>query len=119
MEARKLRIGNLVQYKDTKEVCTIYQLEHRFKDTFRINDINNNDKLEPIPLTKEWLERFGFEYLDFRNKYQIDSFPLQLQNNDVWEWYVMDYDIFPTIKYVNELQNLYYVLSGKELTLNK
>lgn len=116
MEARELRIGNYYFYQSFGNVI---KLDSEMLISLLGDGLLDVHKIQPIPLTEDWLKRFGFEYLDFRDKYQIDSFELQLQNNEVGEWYVMDYDIFPTIKYVHQLQNLFYALTGKELTLNK
>ena len=79
--------------------------------------------IEPIPLTEEWLIKFGFRY--YNN--HIYVFP----NNDslrLWgfSWnvqqYLMGLDEFvdiptPSIKYVHQLQNLYFALAGEELTI--
>jgi hypothetical protein len=80
--------------------------------------ISNN--LEPIPLTEEWLLKFGFVYHDddgiitysrdnivIFQRYRLD-FYFELSNYKDAE-----------LEYVHQLQNLYYALTGEELTHGK
>ena len=78
---------------------------------------------EPIPLTEEWLLKFGFEkqmikindYTDFAYECIFESYEFALYQE--LEWSDIQKIILHTVKYVHQLQNLYYALTGEELTL--
>ena len=139
MKATELRIGNLVLSNgillrvDTIEIdgCSGQLLNPKQEPNF-------NKGLEPIPLTEEWLVRFGFE-LSQSNKHifsidaSIKEFTVLKYKNlsDILPEYKhlnhIDFVIsFPTyyddvnfygFKYVNQIQNLYFALTGEELIL--
>jgi len=81
---------------------------------------------KPIPLTDDWFEKLGFtfktEELGVRfYEIQVGLDFLCFSKEGHWNinsgksyWY-MDRN-FKSPKYVHELQNLYYVLTGKDLT---
>jgi len=113
MKASDLRIGNLVYDID------YYQIEVRALNLGGVFDDNGTwfdvDFCEPIPLTEEWLKRFGAEENILGI---IDNMWVQFEDG---EWLVCNdndgvYDI-PTIKHVNQLQNLYHALTGEELKI--
>jgi hypothetical protein len=108
MKANELRIGNLVEYGNDIEQITIH---HLF-------GVMHGDDVKPIPLTEEWLFKFWFRYND----------GLFIKENLV----VFIYDgyckvVFGSltfvdgvkIKHVHQLQNLYFALTGEELTLKQ
>ena len=72
--------------------------------------------IKPIPLTEKWLLDFGFENKE-ENWEKSDS--------NLWDFLIiLDYESFMysysklEIKHVHQLQNLYFALTGEELTLN-
>jgi hypothetical protein len=67
--------------------------------------------LNGIPLTEEWLVTFGFEYIEEYKWWEIDwcNFTIDLGGEYEFEF------AFHPIKYVHQLQNLYFALTGKEL----
>lgn len=77
--------------------------------------------ISPIPLTEEWILRAGFKKEDYSEEF---SFPgmngVYLGHNDFNEKspVIGDYDAcvsFKIPKYVHQLQNLYFCLTGEEL----
>jgi hypothetical protein len=76
--------------------------------------------VQPIPLTEEWLLKFGFAKtengwlaLDICNDWSY----LYWERLAGLELSVNKYQItMPHIKYVHQLQNLYFALTGEELT---
>jgi hypothetical protein len=129
MKANELRIGNLVTiYKsvwDAKnEISTLQWVE----SLVTLNLLNNIEldlfEVEPIPLTKEWLVRFGFQYrLDgICFNWHIGANPithdwlfhLKWLGGNEYPFYMNGYH---EIEYVHQLQNLYFALTGQELTL--
>ena len=74
---------------------------------------------EPIPLTEEWLIKFGFKRL-------FDKFWMKkhlLLNNGFVPMFTdgnyHEEEIGEQLKYVHQLQNLYFALTGEELTHQK
>ena len=113
MKATELRIGNWVSNGGSIPVAQI-------RDGEDIDDHIDYDCYFPIPLTEEWLVRFGANKADKTiygdNVYSIDElymFDIKNDslsvNSNVW------LDI-PVI-YVHQLQNLYFALSGEELEI--
>lgn len=83
------------------------------------------DDLEPIPLTEEWLEKFGFKLIDmmFENvpmRYWRNDFIIVVDESKVVLLY-NDKEIVTTVNvgYVHQLQNLFFCLTGRELELIK
>jgi hypothetical protein len=126
MIASELRIGNLVNY----EAGWGGLYEHEFN----IDDFDNIDQINPILLTEEWILKFdGFfkdeEYLSIgRYDYKYCFKYRDWANN--WAFYIeytdsgnsnddgVKYPIAFDIKYVHQLQNLYFALTGEELIFN-
>lgn len=112
MKASELRIGNFVHAFGAKQ------------EFFRIDeliDADAYDYIEPIPITEEWLLKFGFA---------------MLKNSSPQKWYKPNCTFFEFNKwksmtgikmircnrlgcadYVHQLQNLYFALTGEELEL--
>ena len=111
MRAEELRIGNWVEIIDSKGIYTTVT-----KSTF---DCNIDFFYKPIPLTEAMLLRFGFDLIN--NEYhQSRNHDLKLhwtvnKNKMIPEFnekrFVTGYDF----KYVHQLQNLYFALTGEEL----
>ena len=115
MKANELRIGNLLQgYSGQLFEITI--------DDLMIIE-NGDSKAKPIPLTEEWLLKFGFEFgiklQDFaRGKYQFVQLKNKILYGEFSEEGIFYYNTKTKIKYVHQLQNLYFALTGgKELEL--
>jgi hypothetical protein len=127
MKASELRITNYL--KDQKgRLCEIYELRHDEGVKARaIEGPFTSLPCEPIPLTEEWLLNFGFEqdYNCFvKSTGQLDliifsSDTLVAKANDLkpGEFYFCFHKIIVMIKYVHQLQNLYFALTGEELIL--
>jgi len=121
MEAKDLRIGNLL-YNDNV-VVTI--------DARTIFDIWDNEglkKYKPIPITEERLFELGFKKERESNFYKKNI----NHKGRIWINIKVDGGVgceigtlagysagFVDCKHVHKLQNLYFALTGEELTLNK
>ncbi|MBC7524802.1 MAG: hypothetical protein H7239_10220 [Flavobacterium sp.] len=113
MIATELRIGNLITVNNViQEVCDLPLPE---------NCTDENTK--PIPLTEEKLLKFGFKLdLDY-NTYCLNGYCIFLEDgkfrfqNDWYSnancYYIKD------LKYIHELQNLFFALTNKELEIQK
>ena len=120
-----MRIGNLARYKDTKEITTIYALQHRYKRAYWINSsLDNNDLLEPIPIAdaEEWLLSVGFmeHKLLNRKRFWIVNWNINIFKGGKVK---VSFNglLYEHIKYVHQLQNLFYYSTDQELItkLNK
>ena len=125
MEANELRIGNYVKIPNL-----IKPIQVSIIDTTRTA---SQTTAKPIPLSIKWLLDFGFEKVehDYRIQIQKDD---KHGNTDYWIYVDTGFDNLTdefTIqlvsqqggwftsknKYVHQLQNLYFALKGKELTI--
>jgi len=115
MKATELRIGNYVEFNMHEP-----NYHHPIEDGI---DIDNADIWNPIPLTEEWLLKFGFcqsekdeVYYDGLFNYALNSY------KSIWhfyahnevngnKWFLRD------LQYVHQLQNLYFALIGEELII--
>ena len=87
---------------------------------------------EHIPISKEWLLKFGFEKIESDYRIQIQKDDNQ-GNSDYWIYVDSGFDnesnkfkvmlvsgegdwFTSKNKYVHQLQNLYFALTGEELT---
>ncbi len=113
MRVEELRVNNWVSvFKDTK-----YQVQAIAYNTvmLKYNDEQllypSIDQIHPIPLTEEWLLKFGFKlYEDFWIK---DYFISLHKDGSVYE--SDDLPICINLQQVHQLQNLYFALTGVEL----
>jgi hypothetical protein len=111
MKAEELRIGNWITYAGQEIELT------RQKFKLSVFTLGLDELHEPIPLTKEWLIRFGFEYNYSFDLYSKSGFDIQLLENGI-EFYIGEYgSYFTWIECVHQLQNLYFALTGNELTI--
>ena len=134
MEARELRIGNLFNPCDTKSgVCVpnssivwrvgmidkfgkIAVIEPEQHDTIYLT-IN---ECSPIPLTEDWLLKFGFvEKAKFFYKEGFCIGYLTTEDNLQIEYCIAGHGGWKVLelKYVHQLQNLYFFLTGEELKI--
>ena len=115
MKANELRIGNKVWFNDI------------FEWTITADDIvafeSDSEQFKPINLTEEWLVRFGFERVEgnqWYNFYKLDNFKILIHTKDyssMINW--KDCSIEDRFNWnVHQLQNLYFALTGEELTIN-
>jgi hypothetical protein len=119
MKANELRIGNYIGDKNDiaivesidKDGCMV-QFINDEKQGFRISE-----PIKAIPLTEEWLLRFGFYKSD---NYGNDEYRLDGYSYFRGSFYISDCDECGEsveINFVHELQNLYFALTKKELTM--
>lgn len=121
LQAHELRIGNLFQEQNTKEVIMVTELS-QFKIGFS-GSFKGEWQAKPIPLTEEWLLKFGFnkegntiykelngfEFGTINTNRSKPRFYLQTQGSTS--------NITLPIKFIHQLQNLYFALTGEELSI--
>lgn len=117
MKVDELRIGNWVECKEYAKVNKpeIFQITtETFHYQYRSSFISKY--VEPILLTEEWLLKFGFEKDDtIWIKHPI--YGLLEKNGRFFIELGETGGIY--IKYVHQLQNLYFALTGEELTIKE
>lgn len=116
MEASELRIGNLVDYAgDTVEVEGMkYRDEKGYQRVYLKTGGAKKDFLSPILITEEWLIKFGLEK-DEGDVFHTKWFKCFINPNGIL--CLVGYENnHQNIKYVHQLQNLYFALTGEELT---
>jgi hypothetical protein len=120
MEPNEIKHGNLVNWEQNIHVI-IGITQEKIMTKFTDDDEDDApyyhcyEHLKPILLTEEWLLKFGFE--QGRNEWSKDG--------ECFEWFSDGYyftagdgcKIGLVIKYVHQLQNIYFALTGEELTI--
>lgn len=111
MKANELRIGNFVYLKSKQKIFGI-------SSGYEIDTGTDSEDFEPIPLTEEWLLKFGFELCDAPEEQGYQKGEYRMFKNDVGEFNFCLFefgDWYQKIESVHELQNLYLCLCGEEL----
>jgi hypothetical protein len=131
IKATELRIGNYITYQGkqiTVEGVSVSGYIYHSKGQFDGSIGSAYVPFEPIPLTEDWLVRFGFEkevkqsdsvYIS-DNVYRLNIFEYATScgtmNLEI-DYYDQHASFTTNIKYVHQLQNLYFYLTGEELIL--
>lgn len=140
MKANELRLGNYINVPNTKQcpfrIDAFEHCDEKFIKVAQEVKINGTEvhpltwygkDLEPIPLTEEWLLKFGFEKIEdfgvYSNIWHFKGFMVSLGNyiNVHVDW-ADDGVGFHSIRcyeelFIHQLQNLYFALIGEELTI--
>lgn len=127
LSAQELRIGNYFLYDNRIQVVNgVIDINGGYRIDFKTEHKRKLVKYcHPIPLTEEWLMKFGFEWNKETKTYEHKVFyPWHVSksiNIDIQNWQVFNYVLQAVanrkIKYVHQLQNLYFALTGDELTI--
>ena len=135
IELNKLRLGNFV-FDDENEVVKIARIEteeytdwnsgDEFSTTIEKGSHNNNyyqSTINGIPITEKWLLDFGFEILTDKTKgFKSNSYTYTkgisfiVHLND--ELLSVNFWQGNEKRYVHELQNLFFALTGVELLVS-
>lgn len=130
MKINELRIGNLLREKVTKTELKVIELTENNIVTYVIDrslyPLYSGWEMEPIQLDKKSLLKFGFKHqyenikgVDFFDYHIDDNFSLYVNLNkmnisvskkNIGNVFTKD------IQYVHQLQNLYFALTGEELS---
>lgn len=115
MKASELRIGNLVyhfgNFMETLAIDTTAAI-------IKVNKIAEQvfyKDIHPIPITEEWLRKFGAEKRGLPNQFSINYITIELVEGGASVSPIDMYWI--DVKHVHQLQNLYFSLTGEELTI--
>lgn len=148
MKINELRVGNLIEFCNGITKPEITKVDVRFFSSFAggraSNEFKDDEEIsgyyKGIPLTEDWLKRFGFEqgeYGWFRKRFhtdnmmttEVEEFSINVESNRAGISFVgyIDCDFkkpsnvyfSKEILYVHTLQNAYYAVAGEELTLKE
>lgn len=112
ISVNELRIGNFILNSNSK-IEIVETLRDGLINSYDIGDEETCGEgcYNPIPLTEEWLVKFGFTGWDL-GYYTLlmDSGAFAILTEDGMTI------ISRNIKHVHQLQNLYFALTGEELT---
>lgn len=117
MEAKELRIGNFAEDQNGNllKVVSLNETDILFKVVDRSKfPLPNGWQAEPIPITEEWLVKFGFERINEREFRHTEYF-YNLERGWFGICEGIGMEIVFDMKYVHQLQNLYFALTGNEL----
>jgi hypothetical protein len=144
MKATGLRIGNLVTDQFYEDFKTIIEIESIVEGGINVSASDDNqpyglhspileyeydyEQLIPIPLTEEWLVKFGFKITKDpeHNFYEkpFDIYHVQLKRLIGRDVFYLELNkpngasyLIKQINHVHQLQNLVHALTGEELTI--
>lgn len=134
IELQELRIGNLLDYKGKFHyVSTLsLDLDDEYQETIGICELckRSGEKvdwnralvhdLKRVPITDELLVRLGLNKNDYSVGYTIKDEGWRIcieKEMDHFSISVQDEYQIAIVKYLHELQNIAYLLTGKELTI--
>jgi hypothetical protein len=120
MKAEELRIGNLVLIPYNKSNKQEGFFEATISQIVDFGAYIKPEDYEPILLTEEWLLKFGFASNPYQDRYEKGVLHIECDKTkgylQLW-CEQLPQAIF--IKYVHQLQNLYFALTGEELQLQE
>ncbi len=117
MNSNELRIGNYYSCASNEGIIYPRVKTIQYNEFGFLSDIDgtNFGICKPIPLTEEWLLRFGFEWYGRITGWTINEHSIN-EKNGCFE-FCINKEFSVELKYVHQLQNLYFALTGEELTL--
>jgi hypothetical protein len=86
---------------------------------------HSSDQIEPVPLTDDVLKQCGFVYHDYFKFWQLKTTGItsEMSEMDIDNDYdVIDFMHKPVVRHLaslHQLQNVYFMLKGRELKLDK
>lgn len=121
LEVKDLRVTNFIESDGVEMPVAMIGFDAVQLFTTQGNLIQARlDLIKPIELTPDWLDKFGFDCPahsfigSIFHLTEWDSCPL----NWAVTFNINNAVIVKKLKYVHELQNLYFALTGEELLIN-
>lgn len=120
IQANELRLGNYVYPFDDLHLCSEDEIFANYREVY-IEDFQYAIDIYPIPITEEWLLKLGgvdFGYqikIKAKRKLLVFNWSFKaVSSGQRFGWYCKQYK---HIKYIHQLQNLYFALTNKELVI--
>lgn len=121
IKGQHLRIGNLVYFNGYhNEIGVVSEImkndltkvsPYKIGINHRVDIYYDVDALKPIPLTEEWLNKFGYDLISENHFGVLGHLIWKIEGR----FYCDKNGI--QLKYVHQLQNLYFALTQRELTV--
>lgn len=119
MEARELRLGNLIRDIETQRIGTVLTIsKHPVRVQLEYSKLTQRlYEYEGIPLDEEWLKKINLVSVggDFVRFNKLRCFLLKRDNSGYY-YGLPNNSMRTEVKFVHQLQNLYFALTGEELT---
>jgi hypothetical protein len=131
MGTNELRINNYVLFSEDSTVFIVNEVNESGLSVANEDEVTwiEIQEFEPIPLTEEWMVKFGMELYDGFSSTRV----LRLNRNPL-DTSILTYnvvegllrfsnghnkgsDLIPYVKYVHQFQNLYFAITGKDLLI--
>lgn len=129
INANELRIGNLVIINNSECYSGLKGIPFKIIGINKLkeysihlcNEVYNDyyqfiNFIDPIFINEDYIYDLGFNWL-CEDKFYIDNFYIEYIGSDTYKVYI-DSTFIKEIKYVHELQNLFYIIKNKELKIN-
>lgn len=127
MKANEIRLGNIIMFDNLlspkKELIVNAGLFSALAGGRMRSELKPDEELnfyhKPIHLTHEWIIKLGFED-NGENTFRKNQYVILLDNDDALfglQWESLTISFLATLKYVHELQNLYFALTKEELEI--
>jgi hypothetical protein len=116
MKTNELRVGNWLERLDG----SAFQVDEL--DFQRLLSIDENLHPKAILITKDWIEKFGFEWSIQHQAYYLQGLGYVLYDCGDY-WGVIKHrrngEFLISVTNVHTLQNLYFILTGEELEIKE
>jgi hypothetical protein len=125
----ELRVGNIVLYTEDNDELPVLKIDGDKRTLcldllLGLNIELNEQDIDPLPLTPEWLLRCGFKDdggnmwsgPEIENDDSIEYFTIKKKNAGFF-FYGSEWTHGKPFLYVHQLQNLYFAMTGEELTI--
>ena len=116
-----LRIGNFIKVISTTKTFDSFITQAKGYDIVRIEEKSfNHWNYEPVILDEELLLNFGFSEIGGCNEKDFTNGDYNIFINSIGEinfLFFREGDWYQKLNYVHQLQNLYFALTGSELTV--
>lgn len=126
IKVNELRIGNLVFLFTKQEIFEITDISTHNNTLSSDAYCRELDEFEPIHITEEWLSKAGFKAINYLNEYFVQEKGYKhldmIVRYGVFDGHRFIFDFANekcvNLKYVHQLQNLYFALCGEELVFS-
>jgi hypothetical protein len=123
----ELRIGNCVLVDEMLQ--TVSAISSTAVSTFDVEENNEQsvsehdlESIQPVVLTDDILKQCGFAYHDYFKFWQLITTGIRSEMNVSPDYEVIDFMRKPILKKLtslHQLQNIYFLLKGRELKFSK
>ena len=123
MKIEELRIGNYIQWNNFTEARIMNYKD--FSIVYELLQNEESDSIKPIQTTEEYILRFGFkeikneprQWFKIKTKKRGVSFEIDIKRKRAILFYHSFFIDIKYPKYIHELQNAFFAITGTELIL--